>query len=281
MGDPELRAAASGDRAVLDGWFRSAPIEHCFLLSQLEQHGLPGFIVLGRPARAGVFERSGRLLIPFGPAEQGAALGRALARTRVELRYAVGPLELVDAMWTELGGRFPEPQWLRLNRLYALDPEDVTADPDPPRGRLRPFALQDLGWLLQASARMDREDRGVDPLEEDPVGLERYLVWLVHQGLGFVWEEDGRLVFKAHAATVSSGAALVEGVYTVPEERGRHVAAQAMRAMCRALLARAPRLSLYVNDANTPAVRLYQRVGFRHVGHYRSILFPRPVTARG
>ena len=95
-----------------------------------------------------------------------------------------------------------------------------------------------------------------------------------------MWEEDGRLLFKAQAASMSRACALVEGVYTVPEARGRHVGAQAMRAVCAGLFERTPRLSLYVNDANAPAVRLYERVGFRHVGHYRSVLFTRAARVK-
>jgi hypothetical protein len=281
MSDEDLRPGAPADRSVLDGWFRAAPVEHCFLLTQIEQHGAEGFWVLGRPARAGAYLRPGRLLVPFGPASEGRALGRALAGERPELRYVVGPQDLVDAVWAELGARLPEPQWLRRNRVYAMEPGDLTQDQPAPRGRLRPGSLQDLGWMLHASARMDREDRGVDPLEEDPVGLERYVMWLVHEGLVFVWEEGGRLLFKAQAASLNRECAMVEGVYTEPAARGRHVGAHAMRALCREMFRRAPRLSLYVNEANQPAVRLYERVGFRHVGHYRSVLFARPVAVRG
>jgi predicted GNAT family acetyltransferase len=35
----------------------------------------------------------------------------------------------------------------------------------------------------------------------------------------------------------------------------------------------APAVSLYVNDFNAPARRAYERVGFRQVGTFMSVLF--------
>ncbi|MBI5836528.1 MAG: GNAT family N-acetyltransferase [Candidatus Eisenbacteria bacterium] len=281
MSDDDLRPAEARDRATLEAWFRAAPVEHCFLLTQLENHGLVGFHVLGDPPVAGAYVRTGRLLVPFGPRTGGRELARSLAGADIELRYVVGPLELVDEFWAGIRDQVPEPTWLRRNRLYAMESKDLLPATPPAQGRLRASELGDLPWLARASSSMDREDRGVDPLEEDPVGLERYIMWLVHEGLVFVWEEGGRLLFKAQAACLNRRAALVEGVYTVPEARGRGVGTHAMRALCRGLLGRAPLLTLYVNEANTPAVRLYETVGFRHVGHYRSVLFSRQVAVKG
>ncbi|GAB3972234.1 hypothetical protein GCM10027615_32790 [Plantactinospora veratri] len=47
-----------------------------------------------------------------------------------------------------------------------------------------------------------------------------------------------------------------------------------MAAVVRDALARvAPTVSLYVNDYNAPARRVYERCGFRSVGTFATVLF--------
>ena len=73
---------------------------------------------------------------------------------------------------------------------------------------------------------------------------------------------------------VSPRACQVQGVWVNPRLRGRGLAAPGMAAVV--TLARrtcAPRVSLYVNDFNTPARKAYEKVGFAEVGSFATILF--------
>ena len=68
--------------------------------------------------------------------------------------------------------------------------------------------------------------------------------------------------------------AQVQGVWTAPEWRGRGIASTGMAAVIRDTLKRvAPSVSLYVNDYNGPARRVYQRCGFEQVGTFATVLF--------
>ena len=59
-----------------------------------------------------------------------------------------------------------------------------------------------------------------------------------------------------------------------PEFRGRGLATAAMAAVTRDALRRvAPTVSLYVNDYNTPARRVYARCGFVPAGAFATVLF--------
>jgi predicted GNAT family acetyltransferase len=85
---------------------------------------------------------------------------------------------------------------------------------------------------------------------------------------------DGRVVFKAELAVVTRHTAQVQGVWTAPELRGQGIATACMAAVVQDALRRvAPSVSLYVNDFNEPARRVYERCGFRQVGLFATILF--------
>ncbi len=85
---------------------------------------------------------------------------------------------------------------------------------------------------------------------------------------------DGKVIFKAELAAVTRHTVQVQGVWVAPEWRGRGIATHAMAAVVRDALRRvAPTVSLYVNDYNHAARRVYARCGFRRVGTFATVLF--------
>jgi predicted GNAT family acetyltransferase len=87
-----------------------------------------------------------------------------------------------------------------------------------------------------------------------------------------VWE-DGRLVASAgtHVASRDYGVAAVGAVITRPSHRGRGLGARVMAAICRQLAGDYPLIGLNVEVANEPALRLYDRLGFRRAFQYEEI----------
>lgn len=65
--------------------------------------------------------------------------------------------------------------------------------------------------------------------------------------------------------------ATIYGVYVSPAQRGRGIAAQLMGAVLAELsaLPQIEKVSLTVSSACQPATRLYERLGFQHVGTAR------------
>jgi predicted GNAT family acetyltransferase len=65
----------------------------------------------------------------------------------------------------------------------------------------------------------------------------------------------------------------MQGIWTPKDLRGKGLATAALGAICDRLLTMSPTLSLYVNDFNTPAIALYERVGFETVSEFQTLLF--------
>lgn len=78
--------------------------------------------------------------------------------------------------------------------------------------------------------------------------------------------ENGQLVSVASAVGGLSKAAFIMGVYTKPEHRRRGYATLATSAAVRDALASSELASLGVREDNLPAIRVYERLGFRRVG---------------
>jgi len=66
----------------------------------------------------------------------------------------------------------------------------------------------------------------------------------------------------------------VQGVWVAPELRGHGLGFAGMAAVV-ALVRRdlAPVVSLYVNDYNLAARRVYERVGFRQTASFATVMF--------
>ena len=55
--------------------------------------------------------------------------------------------------------------------------------------------------------------------------------------------------------------------------RRRGNGGRALRDLCRLLLARVPSVCLFVRPENEAAIRLYEAIGMRRAGSYRSLIF--------
>ena len=140
--------------------------------------------------------------------------------------------------------------------------------PDPAVRLVRP---DELNLLFPASVAMYTEEVGVSPLDDQGGARYRQRVGdLINMRRAYARFIDGQVVFKADLAVVTRHTAQVQGVWVHPDYRGKGLAIAGMAAVVRDALRRvAPTVSLYVNDYNTPARRVYARCGFAQVGHVR------------
>lgn len=254
---------------ALDELLLQAPTTNLFLLGVADALSLKHAHWYGVPdddrLRAVCLVLPRRLLVPFAPDPIDAThLGRAL-RPHHPPAMLVGPREAADAFWAAFA---PHAQVERRydQRLYQRVEPPGPCEPIP---GFRKATLRDLPSILEHSRQMEHEDLGRWPDAEDPKGWRQGVADRVQRGHTWVIERSGALVFQIHVGTVTRWGAQVGGTWVPPEHRGQGLAVQGMRGLIRALLPGHRRLTLHVNEANEPAVRTYERVGFQRDAPFR------------
>jgi len=206
-------------------------------------------------------------------ADDAEAFGaRALARPR-SVSTIVGPHPAVETLWgvvEEAWGEIREARWHQPH-LVIDGPPNV--DPDP---AVRRTVRADLSVLYPACVAMYEEEVGISP--ELGGGREMYrarVLQLITRGWSFArFDNDDELMFKAEVASVSPSAAQIQGVWVPPALRGRGIATAGLAAVVETTLASiAPAVSLYVNEWNAGARRVYERIGFRETERFSTIMF--------
>jgi predicted GNAT family acetyltransferase len=184
----------------------------------------------------------------------------------------VGTADAVLDLWTRLAMRWGPARDVRPNQplLAVATPPPVLADP-----LVRLVRPNELDALFPAAVAMYTEEVGVSPTRDGGQRAYRERVAeLVRGRRAYARFVDGRVVFKAELAAVTRHTAQVQGVWVDPAYRGQGLATAAMAAVVHDALRRvAPTVSLYVNDYNHAARRVYARCGFHQVGTFATVLF--------
>jgi ribosomal protein S18 acetylase RimI-like enzyme len=260
----------STDAAPLRLLLDADPVTNVYLRSELRtgvQHGDWWGVREGEHVRAALL--AGALAVPCINDPADAARLAEAACTERPPRMLVGPRQSVNALRDALlPSRTPrdvrDPQPLLVLTRDAVLPDVATP--------VRLANRADVEPLTIAAAAMHREEMG-DPLPMDPGAWRARMTSLVELGWSWVWTERDAVVFKAELSAWTPEAVQIQGVYTHPGRRGRGIATAALAAMCRAVLRQVPVCSLYVNDTNTTALRLYERLGFRRAGDFSTVFY--------
>jgi predicted GNAT family acetyltransferase len=278
----QARVLDADDEAAVRDLLATDPVGTCMLAGRVETHGT-GTAALGAPLwglstgrRLDAVCLAGANLIPIARpgAEREAAYAFAERARRAGRRCStiVGPAAAVLPLWELLAPSWGPAREVRARQpLLAIEgPAAVPAEP-----RVRPVRFDELDVLLPAAVAMFTEEVGVSPTRVDGGAAYRARVAdLVRAGQSLAWIEDGDVLFKADVGAVSRAACQLQGVWVAPPFRGQGIGQRGTAAVVEyARTTIAPVVSLYVNDYNTAARAAYDRVGFRQVGTYASVLF--------
>jgi len=155
-------------------------------------------------------------------------------------------------------------------RLYAL--RERPEDPGKVTG-LRPADIREAEALMRLDRAMVHEELGFDPFQRDVEGYRRGWHGRIREERSWIVERGREIICKVDHSASSEDVVQLAGIYTVPGSRRQGVARRAIARMCHELLRRVPVVTLYVNADNTPAIRLYEALGFEHIGFVRSVWF--------
>lgn len=273
-----VRVLGAADTARLRELAGADPVANVFILAHLESTGTAAPTPGGANV-LGVFD-DGRLvgacwaganLVPvqLDPGFTGAV---AAAAHRSGRRYAsiFGPAHTVLALHTHL-----EQLGHAAHEVRPDQPLMTIAGPPAvePNWQLGFGQYADFDTILPACAAMFEEEVGYSPYLGGRDFYSRRVAGLIRQGHSLVHLNDGEVVFKAELGAVTSEVTQVQGVWMNPSYRGLGLSAGYMAAVVLLAQKIAPITSLYVNDYNSRARATYERVGFRQVGTFATVLF--------
>jgi ribosomal protein S18 acetylase RimI-like enzyme len=240
------------------------PVERVFL-EDVARRRLGRFSAFAENGRLTALCHVGANVVPSG--SQCGRFAPAAARGRA--RMIIGDERAVDELWDELAGLMPAPRNDRPGQpVYALSQPPAAGDTG-----LRPATDKDFALLLPVCAAAHEEEIGVDPMARDPEGFRWRTRSQIEEGRSWLWVERGTILFKAEASAWTPEAVQVQQVWVDPPARRKGYAQRGMRDLCRLLLERVPTVCLFVRPENAPAIRVYEAIGMRRHGSYRSLIF--------
>ena len=255
------------------------PVAHCFVASRVKGSGLDPWRLGGElwgwseDGELASLLYLGANLVPVETTpEARTAFAERLRRIGRRCSSIVGPAHDVNELWPMIADSWGPTREVRARQPLLVMDGDSAIIPDY---SVRQVHESEIDILVPACVAMFTEEVGVSPTSGG--GGDAYrarILELIRMGRAYARIDEGKVIFKAEIGAIGDGVCQVQGVWVAPEFRGLGLGAPGMASVV-ALARRhaAPVVSLYVNDYNIAAQRLYERVGFRDAGTLTTILF--------
>lgn len=276
-----VRVLGPSDMASVRALLDRNPLENLFVNARLDAVGLnSGYL----SCRMWGWEEAGELtalcyvgtnLVPINAGPEALdAFARKLGPQRIcasIMGAADQTRELYERLALHWGDAWSKPREIRAHQpLMAVDGRSLIS-PDERIGPISPTLVQPY---MDAAVAMYTEEVGVSPLDGTH-GYESYVRSLIMMGRAYGAYDaiSGKVWFKADIGCEHDWACQIQGVWLDPMLRGRGIAAPAMAQVVGLCLRAYPVVSLYVNDFNIRARRVYERIGFKYVSELATVLY--------
>ncbi len=269
------RLVAGHERAALE-FLDRAPYENVFLswLISSERSSATRsaiYVYRDRHARIGGVAFFGRQVVLAVQSDDAIATFAQTAPVYRFERMVVAPRPVVERYWQLVRSWHAPPRLVRESQpVMAVTRSELRGDSEAMMvRRARPSEWQ---TVASNSALMIEHELQYDP-RKFTQEFNTNVRAMIERGFWWVGERDGELVFFCNAGPRSDKTLQLQGIWTPAAMRRRGYATAALHGICDELLHEAPSLSLYVNGFNTEAIALYERVGFRQVSEFATLLF--------
>jgi uncharacterized protein len=268
-----VRRLETADLAAVQAMVDADPFGNAVIAARLDSGRTTDLLVVGQPGAPTAACYAGGTVLPVGgDLAAWTVLADYLRVRRRACSSIVGAADAMAVLWPALSSKWGAARRVYGQQLVLAFDRTAVVPPDP---LVRPARIDELERYLPAAAAMFDEELGIAPLS-GPRGnsFRSQLAALVRAARVLVrTDANGEVVFKAELAVVSRHTCQVQGVWVRPDCRGRGIGTAAMAAVVAHALRLAPSVSLYVNDFNLPARRLYDRLRMRQVGILSTVLF--------
>jgi RimJ/RimL family protein N-acetyltransferase len=267
------RLLAHHERAAL-AYLNRAPYENAFLASLI--HFDPSvaaraalYVALDGDAVAGVIHFGRQVVLAAD--DSAIPAFAALAIGQSDERMIVGPREQVRKYWAIAESHHAPARRVRDRQpVMVVDAASLRGDDNGVSARRA--TLAEWETVAENAAQMILGELEHD-VRSQPADFASGIQHMIERGVWWLGEREDRACFFCNVGPVSDCTAQLQGIWTPPALRGRGLATGGLYAVCRRLLEEMPTLSLYVNDFNTEAIALYERLGFARVGELTTLLF--------
>lgn len=282
-GSWKIRELGPRDRDAALAFLDRRPLHNVFLTSRILDEGMDSGAPLVEVIRHGqtilIASAGANLVVSAGSSELDSELDAALRvlGARILDRYLpvralISEEHLVEPLWDELRTSVSAPTIIRFHQpVMAIAPTEPVALPD--LSSVRYGTEEELDELVVACAAMHREEVGIDPLARDPWGYRQRVRELIVRRRSFVLRDRLGIAFKCELSAETPQAVQIMGVWTRPDIRRQGVGRRGMAEVTGHLLRSGRWSTLFVNDFNTPAIELYQTLGYRQIGTNRALIW--------